>query len=177
MVSRTANGHHEAMKNMALTATLIASTAFAQTAPAPVKLAGTPTVQVATLSLSAANRIALLAVNNCAQQGYNVAATVVDRAGVTLAVARAENAGPHTLDASLRKAYTSASARNLTSEMAKNLPNNPTLADIPGFLILAGGAPVRVNNAVVGAVGVGGAPSGLIDEKCATDAIKTVLGQ
>ena len=92
-------------------------------------------------------------------------------------VARAEHAGPHTVDASLRKAYTSARARNATSALAQNLPNNPTLADIPRFLILAGGVPVRLNNAVVGAVGVGGAPGGLIDEACATDDIKTVLGQ
>lgn len=76
-----------------------------------------------------------------------------------------------------KKAYTSASARNLTSAMSQNLANNPTLADIPGFLVLAGGVPVRVNNVVVGAVGVGGAPSGLTDEKCAVDALKTVLRQ
>ncbi|EYB68597.1 hypothetical protein DEIPH_ctg019orf0010 [Deinococcus phoenicis] len=149
----------------------------AQAGPQPVQLATTPSVTQASLSLAAAVRIAQLAVNNCAQQGYNVAATVVDRAGVTLAVARAENAGPHTVDASLRKAYTSASARNLTSAMVQNLASTPTLADIPGFLVLAGGVPVRVNNAVVGAVGVGGAPSGLTDEKCAADAITTVLSR
>ncbi len=165
------------MKNLLLSAALLTSTALAQTTPTPVQLAQTPTIPVTTLSLSAANRVAMLAVNNCAQLGYSVTATVVDRMGVTLVVARAENAGPHTVDASLRKAYTSASARNLTSEMAKNLASTPTLADIPGFLVLAGGAPIRVNGAVVGAVGVGGAPSGLTDEKCATDAIKTVLEQ
>lgn len=157
---------------------LLASTAFAQTAaPAPVKLADTNTVPAASLSLNAANKMAMLAVQNCAAAGYNVAATVVDRAGVTLAVARAENAGPHTVGASFGKAFTSASGKNLTSEMAKNLPNNPALADIPGYLVLAGGVPVRVDNVVVGGVGVGGAPSGMIDEKCAADAIKTVLGQ
>ncbi|AZI44967.1 hypothetical protein EHF33_18870 (plasmid) [Deinococcus psychrotolerans] len=99
------------------------------------------------------------------------------RSGVTLAVARSENAGPHTLGASSGKAFTSASARALTSDIAKNLPNNPALADIPGYLVLAGGAPIRVGGAVVGAVGVGGAPSGLTDEKCGTDAVTTVLGQ
>lgn len=166
-----------ALVSMGLAAAQGTSAPAAQPTPAPVRLATTPTVSAASLSLNAAHRIALLAVNNCAQQGYNVAATVVDRAGVTLAVARAENAGPHTIGASFGKAYTSASARNLTSAMSQNLANNPTLADIPGFLILAGGVPVRVSNAVVGAVGVGGAPSGLIDEKCAADAIRTVLGQ
>jgi len=151
--------------------------AAAQTTPAPIKLATASTVTSASLSLSAANQIAMLAVSNCAQLGYNVTATVVDRSGVTLAVARAENAGPHTLGASYGKAFTSASARNLTSEIAKNLPNNPALADIPGYLVLAGGAPIRVGGAVVGAVGVGGAPSGLTDEKCGTDAVTTLLGE
>ncbi|WP_102127497.1 GlcG/HbpS family heme-binding protein [Deinococcus planocerae] len=153
--------------------------ALAQTAQ-PAQLATTPTVTQASLSTSAAVRIAQLAVQNCAQGGYNVTATVVDRAGVTLAVARAENAGPHTVDASYRKAYTSASARNATSAIAENIRNNPAsaeLARIDRFLVLAGGAPIRVNNAVVGAVGVGGAPSGTIDEKCATDAVTTVLSR
>ncbi len=118
--------------------------------------------------------------NNCAQLGYHVSVTVVDRSGVTLAVARSENAGPHTLGASLGKAFTSASARNLTSEIARNLPSNPGLADIPGYLVLAGGAPIRVNGAVVGAVGavgVSGAPSGMIDEECGLDATAAVFGQ
>ncbi|MFC4425027.1 GlcG/HbpS family heme-binding protein [Deinococcus navajonensis] len=164
------------MKNIVLSAILLSSAAAAQQAPAPVKLATTPTVQVATLSLDAASKLALQTVANCAEAGYNVSATVVDRSGVTLAVARSENAGPHTIGASYGKAFTSASGRNLTSEMAKGLASNPGLASIPGYLLLAGGVPVRVNNAVVGAIGVGGAPSGMIDEKCATDAIKTVLG-
>ncbi|MDV6376309.1 GlcG/HbpS family heme-binding protein [Deinococcus arenicola] len=153
------------------------SLAAAQTTPAPIKLATTATVSTASLSLSAASRIAMLAVNNCAQLGYNVSATVVDRSGVTLAVARSENAGPHTLGASQGKAFTSASARNLTGNIAKGLETNPGLADIPGYLVLAGGAPINVGGAVVGAVGVGGAPSGLVDEKCGTDAVATVLSK
>ncbi|MFC4453632.1 heme-binding protein [Deinococcus sonorensis] len=161
-----------------LLALLLTSTAAAQTA-APVQLATTPSVTQTSLSLFAAVRIAQLAVQNCAQLGYNVTATVVDRAGITLAVARAENAGPHTVDAAYRKAYTSASARNTTAAIAENLRTNPAsaeLARIDRFLVLAGGAPIRVNTAVVGAVGVGGAPSGTIDEKCGTDAVATVLG-
>ena len=154
-----------------------AQPAPAQSVPAPIKLAETPTVSPGSLSLSAANKIAMQTVANCAAAGYNVTATVVDRAGVTLAVARAEGAGPHTVGASYQKAYTSASARNLTSTIAKGLEANPGLADIPGYLVLAGGAPIRVDGAVVGAVGVGGAPSGLVDETCGTDAVTTVLGK
>ena len=168
------------MKKLLLSLAL-GSTALAQTAPPqPVTLATTPTVPQASLSLPAAVRIVQLAVQTCAQQGYNVTATVVDRAGITLAVARAENAGPHTVDASYRKAYTSASVRNTTAGLAENIRANPAqaeLARLDRFLVLAGGAPIRVDNAVVGAVGVGGAPSGTIDEKCATEAVATVLSR
>lgn len=173
-----------------LVALTLGATAAAQTAPAPVQpapvllapvqLSQTPTVTVSSLSLSAASKIVQLAVETCASRGYNVAATVVDRSGVTLSVARAENAGVHTVGASFSKAYTSASLRSPTSGVAEGIQKNPAnagVASIPGFLVLAGGLPIRVGNVVVGAVGVGGAPSGLFDEQCADAAVKSVLGQ
>ena len=60
------------------------------------------------MSLGLANQIAAASVAACQANGYAVAATVVDRVGGVRAVQRADNAGPHTLDASQRKAYTSA---------------------------------------------------------------------
>lgn len=176
-MARSTRFTHDDDMNKLLLPAILASTAAAQTAQ-PVQLATTPAVTQQSLSLSAALRIAQLAVNNCAQLGYNVTATVVDRSGVTLAVARAENAGPHTVDASYRKAYTSASARNTTALIAETIQKNPgvtELARIDKFLVLAGGAPIRVGNTVVGAVGVGGAPSGMVDEKCGTDAVAAVV--
>ena len=41
-----------------------------------------------------------------------------------------------------------------------------------GFLLLRGGVPVKVGNEVIGAVGVGGAPGGHLDEQCAVAAIE-----
>jgi len=43
---------------------------------------------------------------------------------------------------------------------------------IPGFLLLGGGVPVRVGNDVIGAIGVGGAPGGHLDEQCAVAALE-----
>ena len=129
------------------------------------------------ISLALANQIAAEAVAACAANGYNVAATVVDRAGTVRAVQRADNAGPHTLAASERKAYTAASARNTTSAMMETAQKNPAAANlvhIPGYLLLGGGVPVRAGNDVIGAVGVGGAPGGHLDEQCAVAAIDKV---
>jgi uncharacterized protein GlcG (DUF336 family) len=126
------------------------------------------------VSLELANQIAAGAVAACSANGYNVAATVVDRAGVVRAVQRADNAGPHTLEASRLKAYTSASAKNNTLAMMETAQKNPgaaNLVHIPGFLLLGGGVPVKVGNEVIGAVGVGGAPAGHLDEQCAVAAL------
>jgi uncharacterized protein GlcG (DUF336 family) len=101
----------------------------------------------------------------------------VDRAGGVRAVHRADNAGPHSLAASQAKAFTSASAKNTTLAMWEGVQKNPAstnVAMIPGFLLLGGGVPVKVGDEVIGAVGVGGAPAGHLDEKCAMAGIASV---
>lgn len=127
-----------------------------------------------TLSLDIANQIASATVAACAANGHAVTATVVDRAGTIRAVQRADNAGPHTIAASLDKAFTSASARNTTLAMMETAQKNPgaaNLVHIPGFLLLGGGVPVKIGNETIGAVGVGGAPAGQLDEQCAVAAL------
>jgi uncharacterized protein GlcG (DUF336 family) len=132
------------------------------------------------MSLELANQIASAAVAACTAGGYNVSAAVVDRAGTLRALQRADNAGPHTVAAAQGKAYTSASAKNTTLAMLDNVQKNPaaaTLVHIPGFLIVGGGVPVKVGNEVIGAVGVGGAPGGHLDEQCAMAALEKVKDQ
>jgi uncharacterized protein GlcG (DUF336 family) len=132
------------------------------------------------MSLELANQIASATVAACTANGYAVAATVVDRAGSVRAIQRADNAGPHTLASSQQKAYTSASAKNTTLTMMEGAQKNPAganLVHIPGFLLLGGGVPVKVGNEVIGAVGVGGAPGGHLDEQCAMAALEKVKEQ
>ncbi len=132
------------------------------------------------MSLELANQLASATVAACAANGYAVAATVVDRAGTVRAIQRADNAGPHTLAASQQKAFTSASAKNTTLAMMEGSQKNPAAANlvyIPGYLLLGGGVPVKVGNEVIGAVGVGGAPGGNLDEQCAVAAIDKVKDQ
>ena len=129
------------------------------------------------ISLDLANQIATATLAACAANGHAVAVTVVDRAGTVRAVQRADNAGPHTLASSLQKAFTSASAKNTTLAMMESAQKNPgaaNLTDIPGFLLLGGGVPVKVDNETIGAVGVGGAPGGQLDEACAVAALDKV---
>ena len=129
------------------------------------------------MSLELANQLASASVAACAANGYAVAATVVDRAGTVRAVQRADNAGPHTLGASQAKAFTSASAKNTTLAMMEGAQKNPAAANlvyISGYLVLGGGVPVKAGNDVIGAVGVGGALGGNLDEQCAMAALDKV---
>ncbi len=129
------------------------------------------------MSLELATQIAAATVAACQANGHAVAAAVVDRAGSLRALYRADNAGPHTLSSSQAKAYTSASAKNTTLAMMEGAQKNPAAANLtqmPGFLLLGGGVPIKVGNEVIGAVGVGGAPGGHLDEQCAVAGIDKV---
>lgn len=127
------------------------------------------------MSLELANQLAAATVASCLAGGYNVTAAVVDRAGQLRALQRADSAGPHTIAAAQAKAFTSASAKNNTLAMMEGAQKNPAAANlvhIPGFLLLGGGVPVKAGNDVIGAIGVGGAPGGHLDEQCAVAAIE-----
>ena len=165
---------------MTTTRTLVAAL-LAVAATATVATAQAQAVRTErNMSLELATQLAARTVAACSAAGHNVTATVVDRAGGVRAVARADNAGPHTLEASRLKAYTSASAKNTTLAMMEAAQKNPAAANlvhIPGYLLLGGGVPVKVGTEVIGAVGVGGAPGGHLDEQCAVAAIDALKAQ
>ncbi|WP_440867465.1 GlcG/HbpS family heme-binding protein [Symbiopectobacterium purcellii] len=105
---------------------------------------------------------------------------IVDRAGVVKLAKRMDNAVPHTLEASRMKAFTALTTKAPTENVMKNAQANAeaqNLRDIPGFLLLAGGVPVKVGDQTIGAIGIGGAPSGSIDQQCALDALEAVKAQ
>nr|WP_225879138.1 heme-binding protein [Zeimonas arvi] len=135
---------------------------------------GQPVRTERNMSLELAGQLAAETVAACHAGGYAVAVTVVDRAGSVRAVLRADNAGPHTLAASQQKAFTAASAKNRTLAMMETAQSNAAAANlvhIPGFLLLGGGVPVKAGGEVIGAIGVGGAPGGHLDEQCALAAL------
>ena len=130
-----------------------------------------------TISLALANEAALAAVADCAGKGYFVTAAVVDRAGHLKALARGDNSGPHTVDSSRRKAYTSASLRVGTTPLLELSQKNPAAANlgqIEGFMLVGGGLPIRAGNDVIGGIGVGGAPGGHLDDQCSQAGIDKI---
>jgi uncharacterized protein GlcG (DUF336 family) len=119
------------------------------------------------LSEETATRIVSAAVTACAKRGYNVSAAVVGRDGNLLAFVRSPLSGPHTIEASQRKAFTSATLQAATSEMK----SRPDLSFAPGILLIPGGVPISAGGYLYGAAAVAGAPPE-DDEKCAKAGIE-----
>ncbi|MFG6653448.1 heme-binding protein [Scandinavium sp. M-37] len=157
------------MNKLIITAALLAG--FATTA------AQAESLSQKNISLAQANSLAQEAIKSCTANNYQVTVTVVDRAGVVKAVQRTDNAGPHTVKASEMKAFTALSMKNASGKVMEAAQSNAgaqNLRDIPGLLLLAGGLPVKDGNEVIGAIGIGGAPGGNLDEACAQAALDNV---
>jgi len=123
------------------------------------------------LPLSMAGKAVQAAVEACKKDGYRVSVSVVDRDGVLRSMARADGAGPHTIESSRKKAYTAASLRRQTSELAELIAKVPALEALrdmnENILMLGGGLPIEIGGEVVGGIGVGGAPGAHLDDACA----------
>jgi uncharacterized protein GlcG (DUF336 family) len=123
------------------------------------------------LPLSLAGKAIQASLDVCNKDGYRVSVSVVDRAGVLRAMARADGAGSHTVDSSRKKAYTAASLRRPTTELAELINKVPTLQALRDMndqvLMLGGGLPIEIGGEVVGGIGVGGAPGAHLDDACA----------
>ena len=130
------------------------------------------------LPLSLATKAAQAAVDKCLADGYRVSAAVVDRGGNVRALLRNDGAGPHTVDSSRKKAYTSASLGRPTAELGQLIVKMPAVQGLQHknehILMLGGGLPITMNGEVVGGIGVGGAPGGHLDEACSQAGLNSI---
>src|SRR5262252_1745238 len=76
------------------------------------------------LSLATALAIATTGAEMCKGQGYTVSVTVVGRNGEIIVQLRGDNAPPHTIENSFRKAYSSRTFRVPSGELVKRLKDN-----------------------------------------------------
>jgi uncharacterized protein GlcG (DUF336 family) len=145
-----------------------------------------PTIAVAqglvmerSMTLGFAKTIAETAIERCKQNGYNVAAVVVDRAGVPKVMLRGDGTNPHNVENATRKAYTARTFRRPSGEWAKMTaePERSGPRLLSGTIALQGALPIKVDNDVIGAIGVSGAPGGDKDEVCAHAGIEKVADQ
>jgi len=126
------------------------------------------------LSLAMALTVATTAVETCKGMGQRVSVAVVGRNGEVLVHLRGDNASPHTMENSFRKAYTARTFRVPSAEIVKRYKDNPQLGAVhlSNVVPAQGALPIMVGTDVIGAAGVSGAvttpesPGGVKDEAC-----------
>ena len=134
----------------------------------------TLTVSTKRLKMETALRIAQAAIKQCRKEGVQIAVTVVDRAGHAQVVLRDVLAMDITLPISKQKAHTAMAFNAALSTMEDRFTKPFQVPKIKGLVMSAGGIPINIGGSILGGVGVSGAPSGEIDEKCANAGLDAV---
>ena len=138
-------------------------------APISVSAQDLPTAPY--LPLGMAVTAAQAAIDACAAENHAVSVAIVARDGASKLLLKADMSGPHTGASATGKAFSAAALGRDTAGLADFItgaPQNAGLRDMdPRMVIQAGGLPIRLGEALVGGIGVGGAPSGDIDTACA----------
>jgi uncharacterized protein GlcG (DUF336 family) len=130
-----------------------------------------------TLTPAAALQATQAALARCQKDGYTVAVAVVDRSGQPLALLRDNLAGAHTSQTAIGKAATAVSFRTDTTELAETTQAGKAASGIrqlSGVIAVGGGLMIRAKGALVGAIGVSGAPGGDADDVCAKAGIAAI---
>lgn len=132
------------------------------------------------LPLEMAQKAANAAMKHCLGEGERVSVAIVERGGSIQVLLKADGSGPHTVNSSRGKAFAAASLGRETlafSRFLKAHREHDGLRDMdPRMVILGGGLPIRIDGALVGGIGVGGAPSATIDEACARAGVDAIGG-
>ncbi len=103
--------------------------------------------------------------------------TVLDRTARTRVVLHDDGANPHTIENSLRKAYTSLTFRTPSGDFGKRITSTPTGAGalhLDKITTAEGALPIMAGKDIVGSIGVSGAPGGDKDAVCAQAGIDRI---
>lgn len=133
------------------------------------------------VSVNAALDMATAALEACRKHGSVVTITVLDRAGRTVMMMRDDGASPHSVEHSLRKAYTALTYNMPSGEYGKGAAGNPGSAGplhLANITTAPGGLPIRAGSTLVGAIGISGTPGakggGSADAACAQTGIDRI---
>ncbi len=139
------------------------------------------TVSYQALTPELALELAQATLEACRERGFQTAVAVVDRSGLVQVILRDRYAGIHTVDTATRKAWTAASFKSNTLDLSSVAAEGGemwALRLVSNALPLGGGIYLENGEgALLGAVGVSGAPGGEMDHECAAAGIEAIEDQ
>ena|SRR3974390_3403565 len=148
---------------------IVAATAAIMAAATPGR-AEEAIVTYKSLAPDTAFDLARAALDQCRKDGYQVAVVVIDRFGAPLVMLRDRYAGLAAPATATGKAWTAVNFSRNTSDLVKAIHDGQLsagLANLPNVVMLSGGLVIEAGGALLGGVGVAGAPGGEKDEVCA----------
>jgi uncharacterized protein GlcG (DUF336 family) len=123
------------------------------------------------VSFDSALEIARAALDAGRVKNKGIAVAVVDDAGIPLVVLRTDTGTEQFVTGAIAKAWTAVNFKSSTREVFESIQSgredNSQLPFADKSLFLMGGAPLRDGDAVIGAIGAAGAPSGIDDDAIA----------
>lgn len=139
----------------------------------PLSAAARDVITQRNVSLELARDLAQAAVDACRERGWQVTATVVNRAGDVQALLRDDLASRYTLQIAREKAEAVILSGVASSDFRRNRQDiRMEMNHVGGILVLEGGVPIQAAGTMIGALGVSGAPGGDNDEICAKAAVE-----
>lgn len=163
------------MKNSLLKVTLI-GLVFLGSARVPAEEAPA-TFSFKSLTPEVALELARATLIACRDGGYQTAVAVVDRNGILQVLIRDQLAGAHTPETARRKAWTAASFKADTITMMEETQAGKAQSGVrfvSEAMMAGGGIPIEVEGAIVGGIGISGAPGGAIDHECGMKGLQAI---
>jgi uncharacterized protein GlcG (DUF336 family) len=146
-------------------------------AAAPSGAADEGTFSARALTPETALVAARAALEACRKENAQVAVAVTDRAGLVQVLLRDRYAGAHTVEVATDKAWTAASFRTPTIDLAIETQAGRPMSGIralPHVMAVGGGRPIEGGGSTLGAIGVSGAPGGDADDRCARAGLRAI---
>ena len=131
-------------------------------------------VNIKRMSLDTALTMAKAAIVQCRKEGVQVSVTVVDRGGHPQVMLRDVLAQDFSIGVGQKKAYTAMTFNLPTASMEGRFTDPFSIGKIDSIVISKGGLPINAGGNIIGGIGVSGAPSGDIDERCAQAGIDAI---
>ena len=128
--------------------------------------------------MALAQEAAQTSIATCKANGYNVAATVIDSAGVVRILVAGDGAAAGPVGSSTRKANAALKYKDSSASLETKVKTDTALdaaikADT-GLMARAGAQVLISKGVMIGAIGVGGAPGGDKDDVCTMAAVAKV---
>lgn len=127
------------------------------------------------ISLKLAQQIATATQADCSEKGFPVTVSILNKDGIDILLARGDGTTGASVEVARDKAYAATGFQSPTSALEERAKtSSPGIIAVEGFTVLPGGLPIKVNDELIGGIGVSGAPSGKIDEACANAGLATI---